>query len=153
MVARMRCLSQRRAQHARCRLEELRKLVPDLPDDALDKTSLRWLSFSVRRVRKGCQSTLKEDSSEHTHKSSHNPADVRSTEPNLGGHSSQKSFHQSTHIAISHAPCSHGAEGLPAVWQGDECVLDAAARNLWGLRRSGAPRKEQPEASPGGGSC
>jgi hypothetical protein len=45
-------LHARRKLHARHRLARLRTVCPDLPDDVLERVSLRQLSFSVRRVAK-----------------------------------------------------------------------------------------------------
>ena len=56
---RFQCPKTRRTDYARRRLKELRSHVPDLPEDALEKTSLRCLSFAVRRVRAGQQTVLK----------------------------------------------------------------------------------------------
>ena len=54
-------LARDRAKHARRRLRELRAICPDLPDDVLARTSLRTLSFAVRRAgrRLPAQTSLK----------------------------------------------------------------------------------------------
>jgi hypothetical protein len=50
--------AQKRAAYAKRRLCELRARVPDLPDNALSRTTLRRLSCGARRAGKGTQSTL-----------------------------------------------------------------------------------------------
>ncbi len=50
--------AQKRATYAKRRLCELRARVPDLPDNALSRTTLRRLSCGARRAGKGTQSTL-----------------------------------------------------------------------------------------------
>ena len=45
-------LHARRKLYARQRLERLRTVCPDLPDDVLERVNLRQLSFNVRRVAK-----------------------------------------------------------------------------------------------------
>ena len=57
--SRKRTPSKRRAWHARRRLKQLLRVVPDLPADVLEHCSLRQLSFSVRRCRGGPQSVLR----------------------------------------------------------------------------------------------
>lgn len=49
----MRTQSQRNAQYAKRRLCKMREVCPDLSDQALATTTLRALSFSVRRMRSG----------------------------------------------------------------------------------------------------
>ena len=67
-------LARQRAKHARRRLRELRAICPDLPDDVLARTSLRTLSFAVRRAgrRPPAQTSLKTEA--QTAKSQHCPA-------------------------------------------------------------------------------
>ena len=57
--SRKRTPSKGRARHARRRLKQLLRTIPDLPADVLEHCSLRQLSFSVRRCRGGPQSVLR----------------------------------------------------------------------------------------------
>ena len=50
--------SRDRARHARRRLKQLRRTIPDLPADILEQCSLRQLSFAVRRCRGGPTQSL-----------------------------------------------------------------------------------------------
>ena len=43
-------LARKRARHAERRLCELRVFCPELPDDILDRSSLRSVAFAVRRA-------------------------------------------------------------------------------------------------------
>ncbi len=55
-----RTTSKGRARHARRRLKQLLRTIPDLPADVLEHCSLRQLSFAVRRCRgRGTQSVLR----------------------------------------------------------------------------------------------
>ena len=54
----MRTQSQRNAQYAKRRLCKMREVCPDLSDQALATTTLRALSFSVRRMRPGGLQTV-----------------------------------------------------------------------------------------------
>ena len=51
-------LSKRRVRYAQRRLKQMRLIVPDLPDNALENYSLRHLSFAVRKFRGTPQSVL-----------------------------------------------------------------------------------------------
>ena len=64
-------LARDRAKHARRRLRELRAICPDLPDDVIAHTSLRTLSFAVRRAGRGppAQTALKTEAHAPTAKS------------------------------------------------------------------------------------
>ena len=50
--------SKGRARHARRRMKQLMRTIPDLPADVLEQCSPRQLSFAVRRCRGGTQSML-----------------------------------------------------------------------------------------------
>ena len=72
-------LARDRAEHAKRRLRELRAICPDLPEDVLAHTSLRTLSFAVRRAgrRPPAQTALKTEARAPTAKSQHCPERAR----------------------------------------------------------------------------
>ena len=51
--AMVRSLSQRRARHAQCRLQQLKGIFPEMPADILDRCDLRRLSYTVKRCGGG----------------------------------------------------------------------------------------------------
>ena len=50
--------AKKRVRHAKRRMKQMRLIVPDLPDNALENYSLRHLSFAVRKCRGTLQSVL-----------------------------------------------------------------------------------------------
>jgi hypothetical protein len=56
-----RSLAKRRADYAQKRLEQLRRILPELPEDVLQRCNLRQLSFAIRRCGGPCQLSLRVD--------------------------------------------------------------------------------------------
>ena len=55
-----RSLAKRRARHAHCRLQQLKRTLPELPTDVLDQCNLRQLSYAIKRCGGPCQLMLRD---------------------------------------------------------------------------------------------
>jgi hypothetical protein len=79
-------LAKKRALHAQNQLQRLRRTLPELHPDILDRCSLRQLSLSIRRCGGPCQQVLQisevnEQSDEQSYKQSYEQSDASSGAP------------------------------------------------------------------------